>query len=50
MLEGRTEEEEWRQWEEIDKKVRFYDKEEETISEDWDAREATKAIKDDEMD
>ena len=50
MLEGRTEEEEQRQWEEIDRKVGFYDKEEETTSEAWDAREATRAIKDEEMD
>ena len=50
MLEGRREEEEQEQWEEIDRKTRFYDKEEETTSEAWDAREATRAIKDEEMD
>jgi len=36
--------------EEIDGKARFYDKEEETTSKAWDAREATRAIKDEEMD
>ena len=50
MLEGRREEEEQEQWEEIDGKERFYDKEEETTLEAWDGREATRAIKDDEMD
>lgn len=50
MLEGRREEEEQEQWEEIARKVGFYDKEEETTSEAWDVREATKAINDEEMD
>ena len=50
MLEGRREEEEKEQWEEIDRKEGLYDKEEETTSEAWDAREATRAIKDEEMD
>ena len=50
MLEGRKEEEEKQQWEEVDMKARFYDKEEEITSEAWDVREATKAIKDEEMD
>jgi len=30
--------------------ARFYDKEGETTSEAWDARQATRAIKDEEMD
>jgi len=50
MLEGRREEEEEEKWEEVDKKIGFYDKEEQTTSEAWDAREATRAIKDEEMD
>ena len=50
MLEGRREEEEEEQWEEIERRAGFYDKEEETTSEAWDAREATRAIKDEEMD
>lgn len=49
-LEGRKEEEEQQQWEEVDRKAGFYDKEEETTSEAWDAMEATSAIKDEEMD
>ena len=50
MLEGRREEEEQEQWKETDRKVGFYDKEEETTSKAWDAREANRAIKDEEMD
>ena len=50
MLEGRKEEEEKQQWEEVDKKVGFHDKEEELTSEAWDVREAINAIKDEEMD
>ena len=50
MLEGRKEEEEQRRWEEVERKVGFYKQEEETTSEAWDAREATRAIKDEEMD
>jgi len=50
MLEGRKEEEEQQQWEEIVRKAGLYDKEEKTTSEAWDAREATRAIKDEEMD
>lgn len=50
MLEGRREEEKQEQWEEINRKAGFYDKEEETTSEAWDSREAIRAIKDEEMD
>lgn len=50
MLEGRTEEEEQQQWEEVDKKLGFHEKEEELTSEAWDVREAIRAIKDEEMD
>ena len=50
MLEGRREEEEKEQWEEKDRKAGFYDKEEETTSQAWDARKATRAIKVEEMD
>jgi len=50
MLESIKEEDEQQQWEEVDKKAGFYDKEKETTSEAWDAREATTTIKDEEMD
>ena len=50
MLEGRREEEEEEQWEKIERKAGFYNKEEQTTSEAWDAREATRAIKDEEID
>ena len=50
MLEGKREEEEQEQWEEIDRKAGFYDKQEETTSKAWDDREATRAIKYEEMD
>jgi len=50
MLEGRKKEEKKRQWEEIDRKIGFYDKEEKTTSKAWDTREATRAIKDEETD
>jgi len=50
LLEGVKEEEEQRQWEEVDRKVGFYDREEDITSEAWDVREAVKAIKDDELD
>jgi len=46
MLEGRKEEEENRQWKEVERKESFYKQEEETITEAWDVREATKAMKD----
>ena len=50
MLEGRTEEEEQQQWEEVDRKAGFHDKEEEITSEAWDVREATRSIKDEDID
>jgi len=50
MLEGRREEEEEDQWKNIDRTAGFYDQHEQTTSEAWDAREATKAIKDEEID
>ena len=46
MLEGRKEEEERKQWEEIERNARFYPLEEETATEAWNVREATKAMKD----
>lgn len=49
MAEDRREKEE-EEWEEIERKVGFYNKEEETTSEALDAREATRAIKYEEMD
>ena len=50
MLEGKTEEEEEEKWKDIDKKAGFYGTHEQTTSEAWDAREATRAIKDEEID
>jgi len=50
LLEGVTEEEEHRRWEEVDKKVGFHDQEEDITSEAWDVREAVKVVKDDELD
>ena len=50
LLEGRKEEEEKQQWEEVDRKAGFHDKEEDLTSEAWDVREAIMAIKDEEMD
>jgi len=50
MLEGRRKEEEEEQWKEIDRKARLYGNEEHTTSEAWDAKETTRAIKDEEID
>jgi len=50
LLEGVKEEEEQRQWEEVDRKACFHDREEEITSEAWDVRQAVKVIKDDELD
>jgi len=50
LLEGRTEEEECKQWEEVERKARFHDSEEDTTSEAWDVRVAIKAMKDEELD
>ena len=50
LLEGVKEEEEHRKWEEVERKARFHDREEDITSEAWDVREAVKAIKDDELD
>jgi len=50
LLEGAKEEEEGRQWEEVERKAGFHDREEDITVEAWDVREAVKAIKDDEMD
>ena len=50
MLEGRTEEEERKQWEEVERKAEFHDSEEDTTSEAWDVRVAIKAMKDEELD
>jgi len=46
MLEGKNEEEERKQWEETERKVGLYAQVEETTTEAWDAREATRAMKD----
>ena len=45
MLEGRKEEQEKRQQEEVERKVGFYEQEEKTTAEAWDVREATRAMK-----
>jgi hypothetical protein len=50
LLEGVREEEEHKQWEEVESKAGFHDREEDITSEAWDVREAVKAIKDDELD
>ena len=50
LLEGVKEEEEQRQWEEVERKAGFHDREEDITLEAWDVREAFKAIKDDELD
>ena len=50
LLEGVKEEEEGRQWEEVEMKAGFHDREEDIIAEAWDVREAIIAIKDDELD
>jgi len=50
MLEGRKEEEEKRQWEEVERKASFYKQEEETIVEIGDVREATRTIKEMDID
>jgi len=50
LLEGVKEEEEQNQWEEVDRKAGFHDREEDITSKSWDVREAVKAIKDKELD
>jgi len=50
MLEGRKEEEKKRQWEEVERNEGFYAQEEETTTEAWDVREATRAMKDMDID
>jgi len=50
MLEGRKEEEERNHWQEIEKNIRFYPQEEETTIEASNVREATKAMKDMDID
>ena len=50
LLEGVKEEEEQKQWEKVDRKASFHDREKYIILEAWDVREAVKAIKDEELD
>ena len=50
LLEGVKEEEEQKQWEEVDRKSCFYDKDEDITLEAWDVRESVRAIKDEELD
>jgi len=49
LLEGRTKEEERKQWEEVERKAGFHDSEEDTTSEAWDVRVAIKEMKDEEL-
>ena len=50
LLEGGTEEEEHKKWEEVERKAGFHDSEEDTTSKAWDVRAAIKKIKDQELD
>ena len=50
MLEGRKEEEEIKKWEEVEKKAELQAQEDETTTEAWDVREATRAMKDMDID
>ena len=50
LLEGGTEEEEHKKWEEVERKAGFHDSVEDTTSEAWDVRVAIKAMKDEELD
>jgi len=50
LLEGIKKEEEQQLWEEVERKTRFYDKEEDLTLEAWDVRESIRAIKDEEED
>ena len=50
LLEGVKEEEEGRQWEEVERKAGFHYREEDITAEAWDVREVIKAIKDYELD
>jgi len=50
LSEGRKEEEERKLWEEIEKHVGFYPQEENPSFEAWDVRQATRAMKDIDID
>ena len=50
LVEGITEKEEHKQWEEIEKKVGFHDSKEDTASEAWHVRIAVRAMKDEDLD
>lgn len=50
LLEGRKEEEEIEQWEEIEKNAGFYPQEETPSTQAWDVKEATRAMKDMDID
>jgi len=50
LLEGRKEEEEQKQWEEVNRKAGFHDKEEDLTSEAWDVKKEIRVIKYEEMD
>ena len=50
LLEGGSEEEEHKQWEEVERKAGFHGSVEDTTSEAWDVRVAIKAMKDEELD
>lgn len=50
LMEGSTEKDEHKQWEEVERKAGFHASEEDTTSEVWDVRVAVKAMKDEELD
>jgi len=50
LLEGKKEEEERKQWEEIEKNAGFYPQEETPSTKSWDVKEATRAMKDMDID
>ena len=50
MLEGRREEKDKEQWKDINRIARFYGEHEHTTLEAWNVREATRAIKDEDID
>ena len=50
LVEGSTEKEEHKQWEEIERKAKFHDSEEDTASEAWDVRIVVRAMKDEDLD
>ena len=50
LLEGGSEEEEHKKWEEVERKAGFHDSVEDTTSEAWDVGVAIKSMKDEYLD